>query len=385
MIYSFGASNLNSFKDGFQVSFELGSKVPKSISRGKKLSNVVGIKGANASGKTNILKALSLIVDVAVDSFSLKPNENLGFSSHFRSDKNSNFYIDLEAGGVRYTYELTANNSRIVREKIYKKLSRKTLILDRHEDKIVSRTQEFSELDIIEIRSNASIISTAAQYKFKTPLTDLTNIHTQLSHVRGNVFSFGVNENPSMFKIDSVSKLYYHTPEALSFAIKQIREADLGIVNIEVSERTDESGNKIYFPLFLHKTENLTHWLTIFDQSSGTVSLYKRLWVYWYVLKVGGTLILDEFDANCHPMLLPNLIDLFDDPETNPHGAQFIFTAQNSEILDTLGKYRTILVNKEQGESYCYRLDEIPGDLIRNDRPISPLYRDGKIGGVPKL
>lgn len=385
MIYSFGASNLNSFKDGFQVSFELGSKVPKSISRGKKLSNVIGIKGANASGKTNILKALSLIADVAVDSFSLRPDENLGFSSHFRSKKDSNFYIDLEAGGVRYIYELTANNSKIVREKIYKKLTRKTLILDRHGDKIVSRTQEFSELDIIEIRSNASIISTAAQYKFKTPLTDLINIHTQLSYVRGNVFSFGVNENPAMFKIDSVSKLYYHTPEALGFAVKQIREADLGIVNVEINERTDESGNEIYFPLFTHKSENSTHWLTIFDQSSGTVSLYKRLWVYWYVLKVGGTLILDEFDANCHPMLLPNLIDLFDNPETNPYDAQFIFTAQNSEILDTLGKYRTILVNKEQGESYCYRLDEIPGDLIRNDRPISPLYRDGKIGGVPKL
>jgi hypothetical protein len=43
------------------------------------------------------------------------------------------------------------------------------------------------------------------------------------------------------------------------------------------------------------------------------------------------------------------------------------------------------LVNKENTESYCYRLDEIPSDILRNDRLISPAYNQGKIGGVPKI
>jgi hypothetical protein len=43
------------------------------------------------------------------------------------------------------------------------------------------------------------------------------------------------------------------------------------------------------------------------------------------------------------------------------------------------------LVNKEDNESFAYRLDEIPGDILRNDRPILPAYNDGKIGGIPKL
>lgn len=385
MIYSFGASNLNSFKDGFQVSFELTSKVPKSISKGRKTSNVIGIKGANASGKTNILKALSFISDIATESFSLKPDETLGFSPHFNSKKNSLFYIDLDAEGIRYIYELTANNNEIVRERIYKKISRKTLLIERLGTKIISRVSELSELDIIELRSNASIISTALQYKFKTPLTDLQNISKQLGLVRGNVFSFGVNEDPIFFKVDTVSAWYHRNPEALEFANKLIKAADLGIIDVRVHERTEEDGKKKYIPLFLHSTQESEHWLTSFEQSSGTISLYRRLWVYWFVLKQGGTLVLDEFDVNCHPMLLPGLIDLFDNPEVNPKGAQFIFTAQNSEILDTLGKYRVVLVNKENGESYCYRLDEIQGDLIRNDRPISPIYREGKIGGTPKL
>ncbi|EJL6274821.1 hypothetical protein NMR36_002930, partial [Vibrio cholerae] len=57
-------------------------------------------------------------------------------------------------------------------------------------------------------------------------------------------------------------------------------------------------------------------------------------------------------------------------------------TAHNTEVMDALGRYRTILVNKEGNESYCYRLDEV--SMLRNDRPISPLYKKGKIGGVPK-
>ena len=40
-------------------------------------------------------------------------------------------------------------------------------------------------------------------------------------------------------------------------------------------------------------------------------------------------------------------------------------------------------MNKEDNESYCYRLDEITGSMIRNDRQITPLYLDGKIGGIP--
>ena len=61
-----------------------------------------------------------------------------------------------------------------------------------------------------------------------------------------------------------------------------------------------------------------------------------------------------------------------------------IFTTHNRDILDALGKHKTILVNKEDNESYSYKLDELPGNLVRNDRPISPIYNSGKIGGVPK-
>ncbi len=94
---------------------------------------------------------------------------------------------------------------------------------------------------------------------------------------------------------------------------------------------------------------------------------------------------MDEFDINLHPHILPMLLNYFTDPKSNTINAQLIFTTHNTSILNEMGKYRTFLVNKDDNESFGYRLDEIPGDLLRNDRDISPIYNAGKIGGVPKL
>jgi predicted ATPase len=94
---------------------------------------------------------------------------------------------------------------------------------------------------------------------------------------------------------------------------------------------------------------------------------------------------LDEFDIHLHPHILPKLIKLFLDPRSNPKGAQLLISTHDAEILNMLGRYRTFLVNKVENESFGYRLDELPGDIVRNDRPILPAYNEGKIGGVPRL
>ena len=94
---------------------------------------------------------------------------------------------------------------------------------------------------------------------------------------------------------------------------------------------------------------------------------------------------MDEFDTDFHPHMLKKIVSYFDDEKLNVHNAQMLFSTHNTNILEYLGKYRTVLINKESSESYGYRLDEIPGDIIRNDRPIAPVYNSGKIGGVPRL
>ena len=389
MIYSFGAKNYFSFKHGFNVSFELNSKVPKKISKGNKVSNIIGIKGANASGKTHILKALHFIFEFCSNSFGYDEDESLNFTSYYRSETPVDFYIDFETSGVRYIYELKANREKVIQEKLYRKLNRKILMVERQGNSIKSRIEDLKELDMVELKSNASIISTATKYKLKKLDAEFSNIYEFFRACISNVGYAGMLDNLRFFSIDSASEFYYKNERAFNFAKKFISSCDNGIVDIEIHSTHEEDGSVRYFPVFIHEAgadvPKLNRWVIQHHESSGTLALFRKLRAYWLVLETGGLLIMDEFDVNCHPLLLPHILSLFENEETNKHNAQFIFTAHSTEIIDFLGKYKAVLVNKEEGVSYCYRLDEIPGDLVRNDRPISNVYKEGKIGGIPML
>ncbi|WP_288984521.1 AAA family ATPase, partial [uncultured Treponema sp.] len=160
---------------------------------------------------------------------------------------------------------------------------------------------------------------------------------------------------------------------------------DTGISDIIISFREDEKDKKIYFPIFCHDVDNPNNKLGIDSESTGTRALYINLLYYYENLKSGGVLILDEFDINLHPDILPYLINLFIKRESNPNNAQMIFTSLNPDILNILTKYRTYLFEKENGESFCYRLDEPETNILRNDRSISAPYKRHLLGGYPKI
>jgi len=88
-----------------------------------------------------------------------------------------------------------------------------------------------------------------------------------------------------------------------------------------------------------------------------------------------------EFDINLHPDILPKLLDILEINTYNNKISQLVFSTHNSDILDRMGKYRTVLFNKENEVSHCYRFDELPPEVVRNGRPIEPQYRSGRLGG----
>ncbi|AZF35964.1 hypothetical protein C4J88_1165 [Pseudomonas sp. R4-39-08] len=388
MILSFGAKNYFSFKDGFEVSLELNSKVPKAISKSKKTSTILGIKGGNASGKTNILKCLQFLAFVTSRSFRANPEDPLPVASFFDNLKPIDFYINFVEKNIKYTYELTLTPTKILREAISKKIARTIPLIERKENEIVSNVSELNSAKIISLRSNASMIDTIMHYKLDNIGEDITNVYNFFRNFRGNVTGLGPMHDTEIYDHDKICEFYHRNPEALEFAKRIIKNSDLGITDIVIHEGVKENGDPRYFPIFHHERNDgidEERWLTYWEESDGTTALFRRLSQYFRVLEDGGVLIMDEFDTNYHPALLPQILNLFLDKHTNPKDAQFIFTSHNLEIMDYLGKYRTYLVAKEFSESYCYRLDEIPGEIIRNDRPISGLYRDGKLGGVPKI
>lgn len=390
MLLAYGIKNFFGFKNGAEVDFKLNSKVPIDISQGRTFATVIGVKGGNGSGKTNLIKALGFLGDFCSKSF-FSEKEYIEADSYFRSKKPSEFYVEFVVGDVFYKYELGVLPERIIYERIYRKFltgkNRKTIkILERNENELTSKIDELSFVSMVMLKSKSSIISTVINYKLNNESLVFKELHSFFSSIITNVFYTGLKELTWSFDgLSTAAKFYNENKDAFDFAKKIISECDLGINDIQIRMRKDENDKDVYFPIFYHKTINSDCWLTGYDESSGTKSLFVKLASYWRTLTFGGVLVMDEFDINYHPFMLPKLIKLFEDEETNPLNAQFIFTSHNTEIIDNLGKYRTYLVNKDDNESYCYRLDEIKGDILRHGRPISPIYREGKIGGVPKL
>ena len=252
-------------------------------------------------------------------------------------------------------------------------------MLQRDNNKVSINHLYDNESKII-LRNNASIISTLHQYAIQ----EIESIYNFFNKHTINVTYTGLRYEIRR-DVSAISEVYFRNPEALNFTKQLIKKFDTGISDIIISFREDEKDKKIYFPIFCHDVDNSNSKLGIDSESTGTRALYINLLYYYENLKSGGVLILDEFDINLHPDILPHLINLFIKRDSNPNNAQMIFTSLNPDVLDILGKYRTYLFEKENGESFCYRLDEPETNILRNDRSVSAPYKRHLLGGYPKI
>ena len=375
MLVEFGGYNFFSFKEGFSIS----------LKNKKNTSLVLAIKGANASGKTNVIKVLSFLHSFVTNSFTtLKPDEEIMIFSFFHNTKPVSLYIIFEDNNIEYKYEIELTNLEIISENVYRKYKRWTKIIERKKDKLVKVSDDFKELKTISLsRTNASIISVAKQYDIKA----IDVLYNLFKNIETNVNVFGRTPNESNFpNYKTITSLYKENTNLLKFVIEILKKADTGIENIKIKTITNtETTKKEYIPIFEYKMDNEIKTLSYHEQSNGVKSLYLQLGLYAIALDFGMVLALDEFDIELHPDLIPMLVDLFEDKELNKNNAQFIFTTHHTIIMDKLGKYKIVFVNKDDNESYLYRLDEIPGDILRADRPITPVYRANKIGGKPRV
>jgi AAA15 family ATPase/GTPase len=380
MLLEYGLTNFLSFKEGVTVSFRLDANCPESVARGKSFTTVMCVKGANGSGKTQLLKGLAFVVYFAFHSFSRAPEEEVTVDSFYGNSSPSEFFVEFGLGASVYRYELVVSSKGVHRETLYRTIKKCVKLFERIGDSIEYSTKAFSGLKQMKFRSNASAISTAHQHEMK----ELEPINKFFRNIVSNVGYEGLRDQ-SFLDINQVSRMFSQRPEFLSFARDFIRECDIGIAEIEIIETEMPGEKKRYSPVFLHSVDGKNSPVSAPNESSGTKQLFRNLFAYKLVLSTGGVLVLDEFDIYLHPHILPKLIDLFMDPEKNKKNAQLLFTTHSLEIIDISGRYRTYLVNKDENVSFAFRLDEVPGDMLRNDRSLIPAYREGRIGGVPRL
>lgn len=398
MIHKYRFKNFFSFAEETEASFVLNRQVPASdlvfeSLGGTRLSKILAVIGPNASGKTTVLKPLAFLGWFIVHSFTnSKPDDEIPVMSHFFSDmEDSKFEIEFEVNGQHYRYSLVVNPERVVHESLYLKTSKFFSFIFRRDWSEADSTYDirqqnfgFAASEAEKVRQNASLISTAAQYNVPCALelvNYFTTFYTNVGH--GGRVHFEPRE---MFETAE----FFHSRPALRSQMSDILSSlDLGLaeVIIETTYHVDKETGlniKTKYPFCIHRNGKQKQTLSMGFESSGTQATFLLLKKILQALEHGGVVIIDEMEADLHPDMISTLLDLFIDPERNPHNAQIIFTCHAHEVLNDLQKDQVLLIEKDpDGFSDAWRLGDMKG--IRRDDNLYAKYRAGAYGAVPNL
>ena len=120
------------------------------------------------------------------------------------------------------------------------------------------------------------------------------------------------------------------------------------------------------------------------EESNGTRRFLAMFPVLWFTLQTGRPAIIDEFDVDLHPLLVPELLNWFHDPVVNPYKAQLFFAGHNAALMEYLEKEEIFLVEKSRGgASTVTALRDFQG--LRREPSLQKKYLGGAFGAVPNI
>lgn len=369
---------------------------------------VAGVFGANAAGKSNIVDALQYMAGMVVDSYRDAEPDGGVPRSPFRLDRESAgepswYVVDLLLGGVRHTYGFSVDDERVQDEWLYTYPHGKRRIIFQRSGEAVEpgHSQPRSALELVEsiTEPNVLFISLAARSK----LPDVRPVYDWFRDgLRFRTARYGLRTPP-------VSRMF-ETPDSFPQLRNLLRAADLGIEDWGVEQVVmDEDQLRSQYrgrvprslqrqldaegtveqrrPWVAHRGRDGVVRLDLRDESSGTRALIEQAPQFLSVLARGGTFVVDEIDSSLHPLLTAALVRLFQRPESNPRGAQLVFTTHDASLLGRVDGEEVLKRDQvwfvEKNEHEASELVALADFKPRLDENRERRYLGGSYGGVP--
>jgi AAA15 family ATPase/GTPase len=153
-------------------------------------------------------------------------------------------------------------------------------------------------------------------------------------------------------------------------------------------EKLPERETYFFGHICFDKEENAgTVLIPEYQESSGTRKLFAYAVPFTSALENGTPLFIDEFDAQLHPLILENIIKIFNSPEKNPKNAQLVISCHAVNVLTNklFRRDQIWFCEKDQyGATDLYSLVEY-NEPVRNDAAFGKNYLQGKYGAVPYI
>lgn len=408
-VLRYQVSNFRSFRDETELSFVSTSQADKpdyrihSEQAEAGVLPVVGVWGANASGKTNLLKAILDFREHVTKSFLLEPDAVIPWQP-FALDLEgppTRHELEFELESVRYRYGFAHTSKSYAEEWLYSLPgSRWQRVFHRGKPESPSWLwgRSFSgHRDVLasQTRPNALFLSTAAQFNHELLLPVFRAI-------KGGI------RRASRVEFDGFPVFGSAAPilnPALRQQFEQLLDAiDIGCVGVEVSElkadlppklvemlqpevlekmRTAGPPAAFHLKLVRNASDGRRWTLPSEQESSGTNMMLRRL--NDLMGQEQGLLVMDEMDISLHPDLSRAIIAVYTSPRANAQGRQLLFSAHDRDLMGELRRDEVLIAEKDRdGASTIHSAAEYRG--IRRDRQrLQDLYSAGQLGGKPVL
>lgn len=360
------------------------------------LSPLLAVYGNNATGKTNLLKAISHL------SFLIKTTQFMTIGQKIprtpfklTKEKPTNFTIVFIKNDIRYAYFISFNDTHILKEALYYYPSNK-------QKKIFERISEGNETKTIYPREYNS--------KFKDMKDKTLTNKLFLGTLSEWVEIDEIKDVIEFFKDDLVINMNEGNPDWLQYTVeilkekKEYRKIFLDLLkkinpSIKDFEAKFEKVDTDNFPpgipeelkLFLQKGDSFEAKVKTFyheddltfnlkEESRGVRKIFEIGGPIINVLLNGKILFYDELETSFHPIISKMLIELFQNKEINKKGAQLIFTTHDVNLLnlDILRKDQIWFTEKGIKTNYSTKLtplSQIRG--VRKDENIRIKYLKG--------
>lgn len=422
MIVNFSVKNFGPIKEKQTLSFEAGRSTHLEDAYvyriGKmRLLKIALIYGANASGKSTILKALDFLRDIVLYPES-KKTESFAFQPFLfdanTSEENSVISIDFLQNGTRYFYEVELMKKAIVREELYFWKPNKASLYKRSTnlanqfttiifgstiriDNAFKKTLEANTLwnntvlggylkTNIDIKELQDIVSW-----FKDQLKPLVDAGTNLEDYVSNQIKKGIIQKSDIIEIlrkadFQISDIVIKEEEkeipdsVYEFVLKRLEEGNKRVKASEVK--------KVYSTLdleLIHSVKGNKYSLPFEMESNGTKRYYGFAGLLALTLKNSFILPVDELEASLHPELYEHFLLSF---LMNAKESQIIATTHNREILNNKEIMRNDAIWFTDKNKDCatelYSLADFDSSVVRDTTNVLNAYKSGKLGATPK-
>ena len=423
MIINFSVQNFGPVKDKQTLTFEAehSDHLEKSYvvhTNGLRLLKLALIYGANASGKTTILKALDFLRKMVLEPKTKKTDE-LDFTPFLfdpeTPGQNSILSLEFLANDTKYYYEVEFFKKAIVQETLNFYRPNKATVFKRTTDiknqfteiefgskiKVDKTIEKILEANTLwnntvlggYLKTNIDVKELKEVMEwFKNYLYPLVHTRTQLER-----FVTSKIERRQLSKQDVINilkKADFHIsdivmqreekeiPNGLVDSIKrQLKESPGQLIELGIKKKIT-SVNLV----FEHTVGQQKYTLPIEMESQGTRRFYGFAGLLALLIKNPTAIPIDELESSLHPDLYTHFILSF---LMNTDKSQLIATTHNREILDNKDIFRNDAIwftdKDENGSTELYSLADFDSSTVRNTTNILNAYKSGKLKATPNL